>query len=411
MAPPRLLLLLPQLPQDPASGAARTALTAAQMARDAGYSVRVLATTASEAGHAFDAAAHLRAAGLLVEQRPAKGGGPNVLRLHQRGIDHMLLDTGGHPAHVWSGANDAAFDRLFELELRRHPPDLILTYGADVPEQRRLLRARAKGVAVLLCIFNLGYFVPGLPRVCDAVLTPSEHLARLYLDRIGLASTPLPTPLDMDDVLAPVREPVFTTLVNPSVEKGLFFYARLAEEMGLHHPDIPLLVVQARGTAGQLQAAGLRGGFDLSRHSSLMVAPPVPRPRDLYANTRVLLVPSLFDASGRVVAEALVNGVVPIVSPRGGLAESTLGAGFVRPIPDSLTPEQHQPVGREAVQPWVELIHRLAHDDAFYQAESDKARAAGAHYAREALAPRYVAFFNEVLAARRAGRSLTGQAR
>lgn len=408
---PRLLLLLPQLPQDPASGAARTALTAAEMAREAGYTVRVLATTATEAGRTFDAAAHLQAAGLAVQARPAHEGHQRVLRVHQRGIDHTLLDTGGHPAQVWSGPADAAFDRLFELELRRHPPDLLLTYGASVPEQRRLLRARARGVTVVLCIFNLGYFVPGLPRVCDAVLTPSHYLARQYLDRIGLPSTPLPTPLDMDDVLAPTREPVFTTLVNPSVEKGLFFYARLAEEMGRHHPDVPMLVVQARGTADQLQAAGLRGGFDLSRHGSLMAAPPVPRPRDLFASTRVLLVPSLFDASGRVVAEALVNGVVPLVSPRGGLSESTLGAGFVLPIPDSLTPDQQHPVDADAVQPWVELIHRLAHDDAFYQAQSDKARAAGAHYARAALAPRYVAFFDEVLAARRAGRSLVGQAR
>jgi len=64
-----------------------------------------------------------------------------------------------------------------------------------------------------------------------------------------------------------------------------------------------------------------------------MIAAAVSKPRDIFENTRVLLVPSVWEEpSGRVVAEALVNGVPPApppVSDRGGLAESRNGAGFV----------------------------------------------------------------------------------
>jgi len=44
----RLLLCLPQMPQDPASGAARSMRTICEMLAGSGWTVRVLATTATE---------------------------------------------------------------------------------------------------------------------------------------------------------------------------------------------------------------------------------------------------------------------------------------------------------------------------------------------------------------------------
>src|SRR3984885_15932856 len=89
--------------------------------------------------------------------------------------------------------------------------------------------------------------------------------------------------------------------------------------------------------------------FDLRRHEGIMIAGAVPKPRDIFTNTRVLLVPSVWEEpSGRVVAEALVNGVPPLVSDRGGLAESCNGAGFVLPLPPELTTATRRPVAAEA---------------------------------------------------------------
>ena len=47
-------------------------------------------------------------------------------------------------------------------------------------------------------------------------------------------------------------------MVNPSIEKGLFFFARLAEELGKRHPDIALLAIESRGTAGMV-VGGVEG--------------------------------------------------------------------------------------------------------------------------------------------------------
>ena len=90
---------------------------------------------------------------------------------------------------------------------------------------------------------------------------------------------------------------------------------------------------------------------------------------------------------GRVGPESLINGIPAIVSHRGGLSEMLHGGGFVLPIPADVTPMSKLPPGPAAVEPWLELVFRLADDEAFYQDAS----------ARAVLAPRYVDFFEAVL--------------
>ncbi|HLW75991.1 MAG TPA: glycosyltransferase, partial [Bryobacteraceae bacterium] len=142
---------------------------------------------------------------------------------------------------------------------------------------------------------------------------------------------------------------------------------------------------------------GLMGGFDLRRHENLTLSPALAQPKEVYVPTRVLLAPSLIaESGGRVAVEALLNGIPPIVSDRGGLPEVCNGAGFSIPMRKEIGPNYPAPVPAEDVAPWVELIARLEDDQDFYAAESAKARAAGEMYRPENLAPRYVEFFRRV---------------
>jgi glycosyltransferase involved in cell wall biosynthesis len=200
--------------------------------------------------------------------------------------------------------------------------------------------------------------------------------------------------MELEDLLAEDREPIFVTMINPSPEKGLMFVARLAEELSLRRPDIAMMFIESRGSGGRLVQAGMRGGFDLRRHENRMFAPPVAQPKEIYLPTRTLVVPSLWqEPAGRVVAEALLNGIPRLVSDRGGLPETCNGAGFTLTIPEEITPQYPRPVEPEMVQPWIDLIARLEDDQDFYREESERAREAGKIYHPDNLTRRHVDFF------------------
>lgn len=397
---PRLLLLLPQLPQDPASGAARSMRTISGFLAGAGWSVRALAVTANEAAAP---STHLRRMNFAVTIRP-----PNrTIYQHDRpvlefdapdGIHYQLLDTGDHTPFSWHTAPGSQFNRLYQRELADHRPDVVFGYGGHPDDVERFQRAQAAGCKVVFGLRNHGYKTAAWLRDLDGVLTCSEFLSGVYRDALQLASTGLPSPLDPAETIATDREPIFFTAINPSVEKGVFFLARLAEELAVRRPDIPLLFIESRGSGGLLVQAGLAGGFDLRRHESLMFAPAVAKPAEIFRGTRALLVPSVWDEPfGRVAAEALLNGVPPIVSDRGGLPEAANGGGLVLPLPASLTLETRTPVATADVEPWLAAIIRLADDQAFYAAASARARAAAGAYQPEALGRRYLDYFTGIL--------------
>jgi hypothetical protein len=128
---PRILMALPQMPQDPASGAARTAQTALEMAADAGFEVRAVATTATERGSKTDPHAYLKSIGLEVEVKLPSSSNRREFRFVQRSIPY---------------------------ELESFEPDILFTYGGLPGNLRRHRRTRLRGCRIAFCLFNFGYF-------------------------------------------------------------------------------------------------------------------------------------------------------------------------------------------------------------------------------------------------------------
>jgi glycosyltransferase involved in cell wall biosynthesis len=377
------------MPQDPASGAARSMRTVCEMLAGAGWTVRVLATTATERAKTTGTMAYFEGLGIDVVMN-REVGWQAEFRFTHRGVQYVLLD--GKPSFF-----PGQFDYMFDRAVLEFSPDILLAYGGKPEDRRRYERAREVGVKTVFALRNGAYQTPGFFDHFDGVLTPSRFLTDLYRTTMGIESTPLPVPLNLEDVVAEERDPHFVTMVNPSPEKGLMVMARIAEELGRRRPDIPVLIVEARGTVDDLVQAGLLGGFDLRRHKNIVGLPAVAQPKHFYAKTRVLVAPSLWqEPAGRVAAEALLNGIPPIVSDRGGLGEVCNGAGFVLHIPEEFTPKTREPLPAEAVEPWVELIARLWDDQTFYEAEAVRALAASDMYRPENLTPRYLDYFMRV---------------
>jgi glycosyltransferase involved in cell wall biosynthesis len=196
-----------------------------------------------------------------------------------------------------------------------------------------------------------------------------------------------------EEVLAPCVEPVFSTFVNPSPEKGLGLFLSILEMAAAKRPEIPFLVVESRGSGQLLWDAGRGLGIQLKK-ANLHIVRNTPRPREIYSVTRVLLVPSMAaDAGPRVIPEAQLNGIPVIASDCCGLARVAGFGGFVQPI--EVEPgDIHRSAAAEA---WFGLICRLYDDSAWYGAASRRAREAVDHYRTGETDRAYLEFFQRVL--------------
>jgi glycosyltransferase involved in cell wall biosynthesis len=398
VSPPRLLLSLPQFPLDRASGAARSTNSICTLLAAAGFSVRALGITAGEQSGSLDIPRQLAEMGIVSRTDSAGAGRVRPeLRFDYRCVSYRLLDVGRHRMIEWEKVLRRQFDQMFDDELHSFRPDFVLTYGGTEGDIHRWKRARRQGARVVFSLRNHGYLHPGFFDGVDAVLTPSRYLSERYREAIGVESTAIPPPIEMEDTLAEERDPIFFTMINPAPEKGLMVMARIAEELSLRRPDIAMLVIESRGSGGLLVKAGMAGGFDLRRHQNLMLAPAVPQPKSLYEPTKALIVPSLLEAAGRVVAEAMLNGIPPLVSDRGGLPEQCEGAGFVLPLPPDLPLDARRPVEKEVVDPWVDLIIRLEDDEPFYRSACEAALRAAERFRPEVLGAEYVRYFKNLL--------------
>jgi len=202
-------------------------------------------------------------------------------------------------------------------------------------------------------------------------------------------------------VIAPSEARAFLTFVHPAPHKGLLLFARLADMLGRKRPDVPILVVQSGQGGGSLNRIP---GIDFRKYPQIMAAPPTPTPADYFALTRILLVPSVWaEPFGRVAAEAMINGIPPLVSDRGSLPHviggdfSTGGGGRVLPIPEWMTFKSARVPSEAEVQPWFDAVCELWDDAALYERVANRARQiAEERYAERVARQRHVAYFTSL---------------
>ncbi|WP_458091708.1 glycosyltransferase family 4 protein [Streptomyces malaysiensis] len=138
------------------------------------------------------------------------------------------------------------------------------------------------------------------------------------------------------------------TLINCTATKGVGVLAELAERM----PDRKFLAV--RGGYGEQQPPDLPNVLVLDHMDGR-------RMRDeVYARTRILLMPSDYESWGRVGVEAMASGIPVLAHPTEGLTESLGPAGVFQ--------------DRSDVDAWVKALDALD-DPAAYRAASRRSRA------------------------------------
>jgi glycosyltransferase involved in cell wall biosynthesis len=168
------------------------------------------------------------------------------------------------------------------------------------------------------------------------------------------------------------------TIVNPCTVKGISIFLELAKSL----PKKSFQAVRGWGTTRKDMEA-------LSEMPNVRVTGPFDDVDEMFGNSRVVVVPSLWDeAFGRVVIEAMLRGIPVIAANVGGLPEAGLGAAILLPISvilrfkqrfdDAFIPEAEIP--RQDIRPWKESLERLTEDEAYYRTISTRCRQAALNY-------------------------------
>jgi glycosyltransferase involved in cell wall biosynthesis len=322
------------------------------------------------------------------------GGRIEVLDMMHNGVRASLLPTASSRAErAPNQAESTRFLALAEELLANFRPDVLLTYGGHPANLELMRRARAADIPVVFHLHNFAYNDGTAFAHASTILFPSDYSRRHYRRTVGLDGPVLPDPLRADRVVATEPEPRYVTFINPQPAKGLPVFARIAVELNQRRPDIPLLVVEGRGTSDWLA----RLPADLSGLTNLHRMANTPSPRDFYRVSRVVLVPSLWKESlGRVAMEALANGLPVLASERGALPETLGDAGFVFAIPERYTPANAALPTAHEVAPWIKTIERLWDDPAFEAEHRDRAQAEARRWDDDRIADEYARLFESL---------------
>jgi glycosyltransferase involved in cell wall biosynthesis len=359
---------------DDSNGAAVSSREILEALSRQGFAIEVLSSTALDLDIDVNPAVYFAERGWQIDEVSGQSlslgalgmdaGTPPHLRLTAHGVPVTLLQSATTRSHEPDDHECRGFLRLFDAIMERFRPDVVLGYGGDSLQGQVFARARRLGAATVFNLHNCRYrsIQPFID--VDAITVPSRFAAEFYRRSLGLECQVRPNPIRRDRIQTSDHVPKYLTFITPSVEKGVFVFARIADELGRRRPDIPLLVVEGRGTEVDVAACGL----DLRTHGNVFFMSHVSDPRRFYRVSRAVMMPSLIpETFGRVAAEAMCNGIPVLASDRGALPETLGASGIVLPLPERLTPTCEVLPEAQEVMPWVEAIIRLWDDVDFYE--------------------------------------------
>ena len=254
-----------------------------------------------------------------------------VVTLGDGPLEHRLLVTASTARSAMTCAEERSWFFMYREALDHLRPDVVFYYGGQPLDFLIAAEARARRIPVAFYLANGTYTQSRWCRDVDLILTNSQTNADLYQRRLGVAAVALGAFIDPVRVVAPQREPRRILFVNPSLQKGVVVVIRLALLLERRRPDIVFEVVESRGNWGaMLRALSAAMGQPRESLANVIVTAHTPDLRPVYGRARLLLAPSLWwESMGRVLVEALLNGIPALVTARGGLPEMLGDGGLV----------------------------------------------------------------------------------
>lgn len=185
-------------------------------------------------------------------------------------------------------------------------------------------------------------------------LANSDFTARRWHALCGIDSVVVP-PLVLPERYLVTERGDSVLFVNPTQIKGVEIMFALAAAC----PDMPFLVAESWGLNPRWREACLERAAGIS---NIEWNKPTADMRAVYARSRTLLMPSIWEESfGRTAVEAQINGIPVVASRRGALPETIGGGGLLVDV--------HAPIGE-----WQAALRRAYRPSPDYDDLSDAAR-------------------------------------
>lgn len=355
MRNPRILWATPYSLHDSTSGAARQARAMLESLANHGVDVYSLSATVVDnpVGKAC-LAAH--------EEESIKRNSVWFF-LSEGGIQYKYLRT---PTTVMSQLTDhwmRTFFNGFMVTLQEFRPDMIMMYSGGCLGYAMRAEAAMLGIPCVYLVCNANHKNFTFP-YCDLVITDSKFNAEFYQKNNRTQVHPVGTFIEAEKVVAVERKPTYITFVNPVAAKGVSIFARLAMMAKTELSEAQFLVVQARGrwpdtTADLRDSANPDFRVPVAELTNVTCMENQTDIRQVYAQTKIVLVPSLGNEGwGRVATEAMMNGIPVIAAKIGGLPEAVGSGGIIVPCPATCHADYNRLPTEDEVRPW---LHALKH--------------------------------------------------
>lgn len=358
---PRLLWANPFCLMDTSSGASMTVRQMLLQLAANGYEIRILGATV------FD---NTKGMGRFKEQFPDITAQLHQLIEAEDGpLTHQLVVSYSHNRnHLTTHEEDLWYSQYLYL-LDDFKPDLVWFYGGQTLDLLIADEARDRGIPTAFYLANGGYKAPRWCRDVDLILTDSQATADMYRKTVGYTAKPVGKFIDPSTFVAETHERKRLLFVNPSWPKGASLVVQLAEKLEQERPDIELEVVEARADwRAVVRETTHRMGKQRTSLSNVVVTPNTSDMRGPYSRARLLLAPSLWwESSGRVLAEAMLNGIPALITRRGGMPEMIDNGGIAFEFPETCYEEPYQTLlTEEELSPLFEAVVSLFDDEALY---------------------------------------------
>lgn len=383
--PLRVVYLAPSALLDSASGAAQSLSTLLGALGRAGVQCQALTACCFDSVHGEALSDVLAKRGMLPKGR-LKGSNLQLWQGRAQGIDQVMMQVQAQRRTAMTATEEMAFRDLAADWLKRVRPDVVLTYGGLLLDLELRRMARRAGAVVAFYLANPQYKRAETFQDVDLVLTNSGSTAELYDQRLALKSVNIGLFVDPAPVLVAQRSLDYVTFINPQPEKGVTLFLKLVARAARECPDMRFLVVESRAT---LATAMDRLKLAPSLLERVTLLPRQDDMREVYRQTRVVLMPSFwFEAAGRVLIEATANAIPVLATNRGGIPETLAGGGVLLDIPERCTKDYwHVPSDAE-VEPWWSALQALWCDPQHYQAQSARALESATRHSLQSKAQR-----------------------